>query len=216
MLLHVLYILTYNKNRCLPENGSYILNVKFHIDIDTSNKILLLEKYTPEKSERATIKNFLNKILNDVNKEYVQYGVQFIGDYSILLFEELNTSIQKTDTCKLKFIALNVNTSLMFELANLQEEGVGLRIVVLSCFVYPFEQLPFFSNPVSLCGRLSTIFSIEPLSLSTTIYFMIKKFVDDMNIRFSCNIIRKCCANNSHFGKFIQELDSVEHSIQKF
>lgn len=219
MLLYILFVLSYNKNRCLPENGTYVITIKIHLDTLTANKVLLLERHSYKNTQRSTIKNYLNKILNDINKDYIQYGIQFVGDYSTLLFEELNSIIDKDEICQQKSIALVANTKLISEFSNLDNKGIGLRIVVLSCLEFPAEQIPFYTQAISSCSRLSTIFSIEPFTLSKELSFLIKKSIDDNNLgqmQLICKNIRKCTTNYPHFGKFVQELSGLEHLIQQF
>jgi hypothetical protein len=223
--IFVFFLFIHVNSRCLDKEGSFILNVKIHLDEMTAMKILAVEKakraFSESKTNRQMLVEYLNGIFHDMNKDLKDVGVQLKGDYSNLIFEELETELQKEKLCMNKVMAIEATTRLVAKLSYPNTEGLGLRIVALSCLAFDPIQIPFFALPIGGCGNLGTIFVIEPFTLKFQIKNLVKNFISEgIGAMYSinsetyknhvCHFANKCAVKNSHFGKFEKHLEKVD------
>lgn len=216
MFLHILSV-----DRCSPKEGTFIFNVKFHIDEETIDKILFFNSDPKKLSERDNIIKYLNKIVNNFNKEIEQYGVQVKPDYSQLILEELNLKINKQLICNERFSAAVLSRLTSAKLSYPNTTGSGYRIIVMSCLHFNPEQIPFFTIPSFSCGRISTIFSISSYVLKSKIRLMLKNVlagqigigsrINSSVFRYNaCRSAKNCVAKNKLYGKFFENVDKIE------
>lgn len=227
-MLILFFFILFNQlvhSRCLDKDGSFILNVQIHLDEMTANKVLAVEKtkgvFNGLQTDRRTLVDYLNGIFDDMNKDLRGAGVQLRGDYSNLLFEELEIDLQKNKLCNTKLMAIEATTRLFGKLAYPKTNGLGLRIVGLSCLIFDPMQIPFFVMPTGGCGNIGTIFVIDPFTLKTQIKYLVKSFISegvgaiypinsDTFKKHLCHFANRCAVNNDLFGKFEQNLEKVD------
>lgn len=217
----IFFILSVNTT-CSKKDGSYILNIQLHYDDITVMKILAMEKIKDlSKTDRQILIDYSNNILEEMNEDLKNFGVQLRGDYSFLLFEELDLKLQKKKLCMSKLMAIEATMRMLARLAYPNTKGMGLRIIALSCPVFDPVQIPFFTLPTGGCGNIGTLFVIEPFTLKTQIKFLIKTFISgglgaispiksENYKKHLCNFANKCAVNNDLVGKFIENLKKVD------
>lgn len=220
-------IIILNSIEACSETGTYVLKIKFHLDELTYQKITISEKikgtFNTGKRPYEVVTGYLNTVLNEINEELEDHGVQIVGDFDLLLLEELNISLHKNKLCNTKFMAVEATTAMLPKLAYPVTNGIGLRIVALSCPVFNPLQVPHFSISNGSCGHLGTIFVIDLFTLKLSIKNLVKSFISDkVGSIFSiksiyyrkhlCNFVNKCVVKNKSFGKFLHHLVRVEYT----
>ncbi|WUR03494.1 spore wall protein 7 [Vairimorpha necatrix] len=223
--MFIFLFLIFISSKCSNKEGSYILKVKIHLDELTIQKILLSKSILIPESDNLTSRNtvikYLNAIFNDINEDIEDYGVQVAGDYSLLNFEDLETTLKTQSMCMKKFMLIESTIKLLTNLSYPNTDGLGLRIVALSCKVFEPMQIPFFMTPSFTCGNLGTIFVIDPFTLKVQIKLLIKNFITNSmggflpmkSIGFEktlCNFVNRCTKKNEMVGKFVDNLKKVK------
>lgn len=224
-----LFLLTFVQSRCSDKDGSFILNIQIHLDEITAMKILAVETVTGissgTKTDRQKLVGYLDGIFNNLNKDLANVGVQLKGEYSNLIFEELELGFQMEKLCNTKLMAIQATARMLTKLAYPNTEGLGLRIVALSCMLFDPVQIPFFALPAGGCGNLGTIFVIEPFTLKSQIKYLVKMFISEgMGAIFPinsgtfkkhlCHFVNKCAVKNDRFGKFEEYLENVDFNTE--
>lgn len=223
ILMHILLLPLFSLclEKCVHKEGLFIFNVKFHIDEETINKILLFVDRNKKISERDKVIKYVNKVVNSFNKEIEEYGIQVRPDYSQLIFEELNLKIKKQIICMEKYSAAALTRLVSAKLSYPNTSGSGYRIIVISCINFHPEQIPFFAIPSFSCGRISTIFSVSTYLLEMQIKMMLKNAVSgQIGIFFSinssvfrfnaCRSAKRCVTNNDLYGRFVKNVEKIE------
>ncbi|EQB62155.1 hypothetical protein NAPIS_ORF00273 [Vairimorpha apis BRL 01] len=197
IFMHILLLPLFSLclEKCVHKEGSFIFNVKFHIDEETINKILLFVDRNKKISERDKVIKYVNKVVNSFNKEIEEYGIQVRPDYSQLIFEELNLKIKKQIICMEKYSAAALTRLVSAKLSYPNTSGSGYRIIVISCINFHPEQIPFFAIPsFSLSGQIGIFFSIN----SSVFRFN------------ACRSAKRCVTNNDLYGRFVKNVEKIE------
>lgn len=213
--------------KCSDSGGIYIIRIKIHLDEITLYKIVGLEKADntfEEKNTREIAKNYLNRIFNDMNHELDRYGVQVEGDYSFLHFDELDLDIDMEKICTQKMVATLLTQVLTPKLSYPETDGLGLRIVGISCKVFTPEQIPFFTIPNGGCGHIATIFVLDPFTIEPQIKLLVRGFITN-GIGMStplpttsfkdslCRFSKRCTKNNDAFGILKHDISRIKHKM---
>lgn len=222
-ILYLIYIAA----TCSHSGGTYILRIKIHLDELTLYKIVGMEKLEStfeNKGTREIAKNYLNRIFNDINEDLDRYGVQLEGDYTALHFDELELKIDKEKICTQKQVAMLVNQVLTPKLSYPNTDGLGLRIVGVSCEEFDPVQSPYFTIPNAGCGHIGTIFVLDPLTLKSQIQLLMKGFITNGVGMFLplpsesfkeslCRYVKKCTKNNDAFGVLKNNISRIRHNM---
>lgn len=222
-LIYLLHVVT----TCSRGEGTYILRVKIHLDELTLYKIVgmeMLENTFENKGPIEIAKNYLNKIFNDINEGLDRYGVQLEGDYTTLHLDELELKLDKEKICSQKQVAMVVNQLITPQLSYPNTDGLGLRIVGVSCEEFDPIQIPFFTLPNAGCGQIGTIFVMDPLTLKPQIELLMRGFITNGVGMFSplssvffkkslCRYSKKCTKNNDKFGVLKNKISRIRHNL---
>jgi hypothetical protein len=227
-LIQLIIVINYVKG--CSEEGTYVLKIKFHLDELTHRMISNIEKikgrFNNEKGSHEIVTAYLNTVLNEINADLEDHGVQIIGDYDYLLFEELGINLNKDKLCTSKFMVVEATAAMLPKLLYPKTDGLGLRIVALSCPVFNLTQIPQFSISNGSCGNLGTISVIEPFTLKLSIKSLVKSFISEKvgsvypiksksYKKHLCQFVNKCAVKNNQIGKFLHHLAKVEYTPNK-
>ncbi|KAK6089864.1 hypothetical protein P3W45_001212 [Vairimorpha bombi] len=222
-IIYLIYIVA----TCSSSGGTYILKIKIHTDELTLNKIVGVERLTrtfKNKGNREIGKNYFNRIFNDLNEDLERYGVQLEGDYSAFHFDELGLIVDKQKICTQQQLAMLINQIITPQLSYPNTDGLGLRIVMISCDQFDPVQIPFFTIPNAGCGRIGTIFVIDPFTLKPQIKLLLRGFITNGIGMFSplssrlfkeslCIYARKCSKNNGSLGVLNDKISRIRHKM---
>lgn len=229
MIFSFICILRFFINCVDTSNGTYIIKVKIHLDEQTLLKIYLLEKAKSLKStigKREHVRNYLNRIFNEFNTDIAKYNVQIVGDFNVLLIEELDLGIDKKGLCSNELIASVMTARSYYKLSWPVTDGMGLTILGVSCLTFPPNQIPFHLMPSFGCGKLATIFVIDPFTLKIQLKLILKSLITNgvgllapTSSRIFKTALLKyaklCTVKNNLIGKFNSEVSYVEHTTEQ-